>query len=131
MGTQATQVTHGIKISVETNFHNQHSVAENSHFLFTYHITIENKSDNIVQLISRHWDIFDSSNEHREVDGSGVVGEQPVLAPGEIFEYESACSLTTEIGKMSGTYLIERKIDKTRFEVIIPKFELIAPHRLN
>lgn len=131
MGTQATQVTHGIKISVETNFHNQHSVAENNHFLFSYHITIENKSDNIIQLISRHWDIFDSSNEHREVDGSGVVGEQPVLAPGEIFEYESACSLTTEIGKMSGTYLIERKIDKTRFEVIIPKFELIAPHRLN
>lgn len=131
MGIQATQLTHGIKISVETNFHNQHSVAENNHFLFSYHITIENKSDNIVQLISRHWDIFDSSNEHREVDGDGVVGEQPILSPGEIFEYESACNLTTEIGKMSGTYLIERKVDKTRFEVIIPKFELIAPHRLN
>lgn len=131
MGKQATQLTHGIKISVETNFHNQHSVAENNHFLFSYHITIENKSDNIVQLISRHWDIFDSSNEHREVDGDGVVGEQPILSPGEIFEYESACNLTTEIGKMSGTYLIERKVDKTRFEVIIPKFELIAPHRLN
>lgn len=131
MGTQATQLTHGIKISVETSFHNQHSVADNEHFLFYYHITIENKSDNTIQLISRHWDIFDSSNEHREVDGDGVVGEQPILSPGEIFEYESACSLTTEIGKMSGTYLIERKVDKTRFEVIIPKFELIAPHRLN
>jgi ApaG protein len=131
MGTQATQLTHGIKISVATNFHTEHSVAENNHFLFSYHITIENKSDYIVQLISRHWDIFDSSNEHREVDGDGVVGEQPVLSPGEIFEYESACNLTTEIGKMSGTYLIERKIDKTRFGVTIPKFELIAPHRLN
>ena len=131
MGTQATQLTHGIKISVETNFHTQHSVAENDHFLFAYHITIENKSEYTVQLISRHWDIFDSSNEHREVDGDGVVGEQPVLSPGEIFKYESACSLTTDIGKMSGTYLIERKIDKTRFNVTIPKFELIASHRLN
>lgn len=131
MGTQATQLTHGIKISVDTKFHTEHSVAENNHFLFSYHIKIENISDYTVQLISRHWDIFDSNNEHREVDGDGVVGEKPVLSPGEFFEYESACSLTTDIGKMSGAYLFERKIDKNSFYVLIPQFDLIAPYRLN
>lgn len=131
MGTQATQLTHGIKVSVQTDFHNEHSVAENNHYLFSYRISIENKSSATIQLISRHWYIFDSINERREVEGDGVVGEQPVIMPGEVFEYESACSLTTDIGKMSGSYLIERKIDRTRFEVIIPKFELVAPYRLN
>lgn len=131
MGMQATQVTHGIKITVETKFHTEHSDAGNRHFLFLYGITIENKSDYTVQLISRHWDIFDSTSENSEVDGDGVVGEQPVLEPGEVFEYESACSLTTDIGKMSGTYLMERKTDKARFYVTIPEFELIVPQRLN
>ena len=131
MGTQATQTTHRIQISVETKFHNEHSVSENNHFLFSYHITIENKSDYTFQLISRHWEIFDSNNEYRQVDGDGVVGETPTLEPGEVFEYESACSLTTDMGKMSGSYLIERTLDNTRFSITIPKFDLIAPHRLN
>ena len=131
MGIQATQVTHGIKISVETTFQAEHSVADHGHFLFSYFITIENNSEYTVQLISRHWDIFDSSAEHSEVDGEGVVGEKPVLEPGERFEYESACSLTSDIGKMKGTYLMERKIDKARFYVNIPEFELIVPVRLN
>lgn len=131
MGTQANKVTHGIDISVETRFQREHSVVEHRHFLFSYRITIENISEYTVQLISRHWEIFDSSSEYSEVDGEGVVGEQPVLEPGEIFEYESACSLTTDMGKMCGTYLMERTIDKTRFKVIIPEFELITPQRLN
>lgn len=131
MGIQATQATHGIKVSVETKFHTEHSNAENRHFLFLYIITIENRSDFAVQLVSRHWNIFDSSSELSKVDGEGVVGEKPVLEPGESFEYESACSLTTDIGKMNGTYLMERKIDKARFYVIIPEFELVAPQRLN
>ena len=116
---------------METKFQREHSVVEHRHFLFSYRITIENKSEYTVQLISRHWEIFDSSSEHSEVDGEGVVGEQPILEPGEIFEYESACSLTTDMGKMCGTYLMERKIDKARFKVIIPEFELITPQRLN
>ena len=131
MGTQATQVTHGIKISVDTKFNTEHSNAENRHYLFLYIITIENKSDFAVRLVSRHWDIFDSSSELSKVDGDGVVGEQPMLEPGESFEYESACSLTTDIGKMSGTYLMERKLDKARFYVTIPEFELVVPQRLN
>ena len=131
MGIQATKVTHGIRISVETRFQSEHSVAEHRHFLFTYRISIENNSDFTVKLISRHWDIFDSSSEYSEVDGEGVIGEQPVLEPKEVFEYESACSLTTDIGMMKGTYLMERQIDKARFYVNIPEFELIVPQRLN
>jgi len=131
MGTHATQVTHGIQISVETKFQNEHSDSEHRHYLFTYRITIENKSDYAVQLLSRHWDIFDSNGEHSIVDGEGVIGEQPVLESGEVFEYESACGLTTDIGKMHGTYLMERKIDKAKFYVTIPEFELIVPQRLN
>ena len=131
MGAQATQITHGIKRSVETKYQPEHSSVEHRHFLFSYRITIENNSDYTVQLLSRHWDIFDSSSEYDTVDGPGVVGEQPTLEPGEIFEYESACSLTTDIGKMKGTYLMERKIDKARFYVNIPEFELMMPQRLN
>ncbi len=131
MATQTTQVTHGIKISVTTKFINDHSVAAHRQFLFSYHIIIENKSEHTVRLISRHWDIYDSSHEHTIVDGEGVVGEQPVLEPGESFEYKSACSLTADIGKMNGTYLMERKVDNKQFKVTIPEFELIVPQRLN
>jgi ApaG protein len=131
MGTQATLVTQGIKISVETKFRNEHSSVEHRHFLFSYIIVIENYSEYTVQLVSRHWDIFDSCSEQSVVDGDGVIGEQPILEPGERFEYESACSLTTDIGKMKGTYMMERKIDGARFYVTIPEFELVVPSRLN
>jgi len=131
MGAQTTKVTHGIKISVETKFQSEHSVSEHRHFLFSYHITIENNSEHTVQLLTRHWDIFDSGTEYSEVDGEGVIGEKPVLEPGESFDYESACSLTTDVGKMSGSYLMERKTDKLQFRVTIPEFELIVPYRLN
>lgn len=131
MGIQATQITHGIKITVDTKYQLEHSVPEHRHFLFSYRVIIENKSEFTVQLIARHWEIFDSTSEVSVVDGEGVVGEQPILEPGEIFEYESACSLTTDIGKMKGKYLMERKIDKARFYVDIPEFELMMPQRLN
>jgi len=131
MATQTTSVTKGIKISVEAKYRPDHSSLEHRHFLFSYIIVIENNSEYTVQLISRHWDIFDSSGDNSVVDGEGVVGEQPVLDPGEKFEYESACSLTTDMGRMRGTYLMERKIDGARFYVTIPEFELIAPARLS
>lgn len=131
MGTQATEITNGIQISVKTEFQNEHSSAENNQFWFSYHIKIENKSDFTFQLLTRHWDIFDSSSEYRTVDGEGVVGETPIISPGGIFEYESACNLTTDIGTMKGSYLVEREVDNLRFEIRIPKFELIAPYRLN
>ncbi len=88
-------------------------------------------SDYTVKLLRRHWFIFDSNGEHRQVEGEGVIGEQPTLAPGDLYSYESACSLTTEIGKMHGTYLMQRKLDNGQFRVRIPEFFMIVPHRLN
>lgn len=131
MGIQGTKTTHGISVSVETKFQGEHSVPEHRHFLFSYKIIIENKSDFTVQLLARHWEIFDSVGDVSVVDGEGVVGEQPILEPGEYFEYESACSISTDIGKMKGRYLMERKIDKARFYVDIPEFELMVPQRMN
>lgn len=126
-----SQITKGLKITVRTHFHPTHSRPEMSHFLFTYKILIENRSEYSVQLLRRHWYIFDSNGEHREVKGDGVVGQQPVLMPNEIYEYESACNLTTDMGKMRGVYEMIRIIDKEKFLVEIPEFKLIAPQRLN
>ena len=124
-------ITEGIKISVETEYRSDYSDPLNSNYLFSYRISIENQSDCTVQLLKRQWDIFDSGEGYREVKGEGVVGQQPILAPGEVHVYESACPLKSEVGKMSGTYLMERKDTLEQFLVTIPSFELIAPLRLN
>ncbi|MEW6468735.1 MAG: Co2+/Mg2+ efflux protein ApaG [Bacteroidota bacterium] len=126
-----TQVTQGIQITVRTFYQDNYSRPGDNHFLFTYRITIENKSDYTVQLLRRHWFIYDSNGEHREVEGEGVVGQQPILMPGDIYEYESACNLNSDMGKMKGTYLMERQVDKLRFYVSIPEFEMVVPSRLN
>ncbi len=83
-----------------------------------------------VQLLSRRWQIFDSNNVMRKVEGEGVIGEQPVIAPGKSHEYVSWCPLETEIGRMHGTYLMESE-DGERFRVRIPDFDLIATYRMN
>ena len=126
-----SQITKGVKVTVRTHFQPGFSRPEMNHFLFTYKILIENRSEYTVQLLRRHWYIFDSSGEHREVEGDGVVGQQPVLMPNEIYEYESACNLSTDMGKMQGVYGMMRIIDKEIFSVEIPEFKLIAPQRLN
>ena len=126
-----TQITKGVKITVRTQFQSGHSRPEMRHFLFTYRIMIENRSEYTVQLLKRHWYIFDSNGEHRVVEGEGVVGQQPVIAPNEIYEYESACNLETDIGEMKGTYQMMRIIDKEHFTVDIPEFKLVAPQRMN
>jgi ApaG protein len=126
-----TQTTHNVKITVKTIYQEDYSSPAHGHYLFSYQITIENYSEYTIRLVSRHWHIFDSSNEHREVEGEGVVGQQPVLEPGENYSYESACNLTSDFGKMHGTYLMERKIDGHKFYVKIPEFQLIVPGKLN
>ena len=126
-----SQITKGVKITVRTVFQPELSRPETRHFLFTYKIFIENKSEYTVQLLRRRWNIFDSNGEHRVVEGEGVVGQQPVIAPNEIYEYESACNLNTDMGKMKGIYQMMRIVDKENFYVEIPEFKLIAPQRLN
>lgn len=126
-----SSITEGVKVSVLAEFQPEHSNPLQAHFVFTYRITIENHSDQTVQLLRRHWYIFDSIGTVREVEGEGVVGQQPILEPGEVHTYVSGCNLRTSIGKMRGNYLVERIMDGQRFQVQIPEFNMIAPYRLN
>ena len=123
--------TNSIQISVDVKYWPQQSIPRENHYFFIYFITIENKSEFSVQLLRRHWQIFDSVSDLRTVDGDGVVGEMPVLEPGEKFEYNSGCNLTTDIGYMKGHYVMKKLIDETEFNVDIPKFEMIVPAKLN
>lgn len=124
-----TATSHGVKVSVETFF--QEDFSNKGVYVFAYRITIENKSETSVQLLRRHWHIYDAVGIWREVEGEGVVGEQPEIAPGHMHQYVSGCNLTAPVGKMHGTYLMERKPDGVLFEVIIPEFHMITPYLLN
>ncbi|MDZ7935389.1 MAG: Co2+/Mg2+ efflux protein ApaG [Emticicia sp.] len=126
-----TAVTAGVKVTVKTEYQPSYSNPYQEHFVFTYRICIENNSENTVQLLRRQWFIFDTNATVREVEGEGVIGLQPVLEPGETHEYVSGCNLKTTIGKMVGTYLMERLIDGKQFYIEIPEFNLIVPYKLN
>ncbi|MEY3678040.1 MAG: hypothetical protein RI924_181 [Bacteroidota bacterium] len=126
-----TQITDGVKVSVETMYQSEYSNPAQEHYMFAYKITIENLGDYTVQLMRRHWQIFDSNGSIREVEGEGVVGEQPVIEPGERHEYVSGCNLKTDMGSMKGTYLMRRLMDNQEVAVKIPEFHLITPYRLN
>lgn len=133
-----TKITEGIKISVKTfpinrkDFQVSRNATEyQEKYFFSYRITIENQSRHTVQLLKRQWEIFDSCGIYREVSGEGVVGIKPILQPGDIYEYESACGFTSEMGKMKGAYLMERKNDGKLFSVNVPVFEMYVPFKLN
>lgn len=117
--------TNGIRITVSPRFAPEHSDVQEPRYLFVYHIRIENVGDRTVQLLWRHWYIHDSVGGDTEVQGEGVIGEQPVLAPGDVHEYESFCVLQGRTGSMVGTYLF-RSPDGSEFEAEIPKFDLQA-----
>lgn len=125
------QVTQGIKVTVETEYQPSYSSPSQYHYVFTYRITIENQSEFTIQLMRRHWHIFDAGFTAREVEGEGVVGQQPVIEPGQSHQYVSGCNLKSGIGKMLGTYLMERVVDGAQFQVDIPAFSMVAPIRLN
>jgi len=123
--------TNGITVSVETQYLPAHSNPQALKYIFGYHITIENGCPYTVQLMRRHWVISDSNGILREVEGEGVIGQQPILGPGESHSYSSFCDLMTDMGKMGGTYLMIRHDDETSFEVSIPEFRMVAPFKLN
>ena len=125
------QVTEGVSILVETFYQPAQSNPVKYEHLFAYRITIENLTIYPVKLISRHWHIKDSNGTHREVEGEGVVGQQPVIQPGDSYQYTSAVNLYSEIGKMYGTYLMENLFNKKKLTVAIPEFKLIVPSKLN
>ena len=126
-----TLITDGIRITVLPKYEPQHSSPMSGKYLFSYHITIENISEYTVQLLSRHWFIFDSIGSRREVEGDGVIGQQPILHPGQQHEYGSWCPLSTAMGRMSGHYRMRRLEDQTLFDVEIPAFDLLGPAKLN
>jgi len=126
-----TQITRGIKISVLTSFEGTYFKNYKIHFAFSYEITIENYSKDSVQLMSRHWEIFDSLNDKEVVDGEGVVGKKPVLKPGESYTYNSGCLLLSPFGAMKGYFDMINFTSTRNFRVIVPNFKLSAPFALN
>jgi ApaG protein len=126
-----SKISGGVKIIVETFYQSEYSNPVNNEFMFAYKITIENSNDFPVKLLRRRWSIYDSNGSVKEVEGEGVVGVQPVIAPASSYQYISGCNLRTEMGKMHGTYLLENVNNKKTFNVIIPSFLLEAPFKMN
>lgn len=123
--------TENIEISVKASYLSEHSIPKENHYFFVYYITITNKGSYAVQLMKRHWDIFDSNGEKRSVDGEGVVGDTPIIEPGQTYEYNSGCNLVTDLGYMQGYYTMKRLFDNSEFNAVIPRFDLVVPAKLN
>ncbi|MDY0091043.1 MAG: Co2+/Mg2+ efflux protein ApaG [Flavobacteriaceae bacterium] len=126
-----SQITRGIKISVSTGFEGTYFKNHKLHFAFSYRITIENHSKDSVQLMTRHWEIFDSLNHKDIVDGEGVIGKKPVIKPGESYNYTSGCLLASPYGAMRGYFNMINFTSTRNFRVIVPTFRLSAPFALN
>lgn len=122
------QTTRSITVSVKPFFLEDQSAPDEGRFVWAYHVRIENEGQETVQLRNRYWRITDSLGRVQEVRGAGVVGEQPVLRPGESFEYTSGTPLPTPSGIMVGSYQMESDAGE-RFEVAVPAFSLDSPHQ--
>lgn len=121
------KVTRAIRVTVHPIFLDDQSRPEDDHYVWAYQVTIANEGEETVQLVSRHWKITDANGVLQEVEGPGVVGEQPVLEPGDSFEYTSGTPLSTPSGIMVGTYEMETE-NGDFFDVDIPAFSLDSPH---
>ncbi|PZX48744.1 Co2+/Mg2+ efflux protein ApaG [Algoriphagus chordae] len=126
-----TTVTSGIQVTVEVTYQAEFSSPHQHHFVFTYKVTIENKSNQTVQLMRRRWEISDAAEIKKIIEGDGVVGQQPVLESGQSHSYVSGCNLKSGLGKMCGVYFMEKLIDGSTFEVVIPEFQMIANYFQN
>lgn len=126
-----SKISEGVEITVETFYQAGYSNPATNDFMFAYKIIIENHNPFSIQLLTRHWLIYDSNAAQREVAGEGVIGLQPILKNGEIFSYVSGCNLKTEIGKMQGYYTMQNLNNLKKFDVKIPSFNLIFPAKLN
>ncbi|MDZ5646968.1 Co2+/Mg2+ efflux protein ApaG [Nitrospirillum sp. BR 11828] len=122
-----SETTHAIRVSVRPEFLEDQSSPREEHYVWAYTVRIENTGAETVRLRTRYWHITDARGRVQEVRGAGVVGEQPVLSPGQSFEYTSGTPLGTPSGIMVGSYQMERT-DGTRFDVRIPAFSLDSPH---
>lgn len=123
------QVSHNIQVEVRPLYLEEESDPVARKHVFVYFITIRNQGSDDVQLLKRHWEIEDSAGETYEVDGDGVIGKQPVISPGEEYEYNSSCVLKSFAGVMKGYYVMENERLGT-IKVTIPRF-VLRSHRLN
>lgn len=123
-----SEITKSIRVTVVPAFLDEHSSPEDDKYVWAYEVRIENLGEETVQLINRYWSITNSLGQTQTVRGSGVVGEQPILKPGEYFEYTSGTPLSTPSGLMMGTYQMENN-DGKLFDVSIPAFSLDSPHQ--
>jgi ApaG protein len=123
--------TRGVRILVRPRFVPEQSDPDSGQWLFAYHITIRNQGEETVQLISRHWVITNGEGQVEEVRGPGVVGYQPVLKPGEEFEYTSGCPLSTPVGTMHGEFNMIVQGSGEKFAARIEPFRLAVPKVLN
>ena len=119
-----------IKITVKSQYIAERSDPVKSYFFFAYHVTIANNGNTLAQLISRYWHITDANGNTEDVHGPGVVGEQPKLGPGEIFEYTSFCPLPTPLGTMEGSFQMVEENGR-QYDAIINPFMLVASQVLN
>ncbi|TXH05686.1 MAG: Co2+/Mg2+ efflux protein ApaG [Nevskiaceae bacterium] len=122
--------TRGVRILVKPSYLPDQSEPGSSRYLFAYHITIRNEGAETVQLLTRHWVITNGEGRVEEVRGPGVVGQQPVLKPGEAFEYTSGCPLNTPVGTMHGSFQMVTA-DGLPFDARIDPFRLAVPRALN
>ena len=123
-----SETTRSINVSVEPVYLEEQSSPAEGRYVWAYHVRIENRGRETVQLRNRHWKITDNRGQMQEVRGPGVVGEQPILGPGEAFEYTSASPLPTPSGIMVGTYEMQTRGGES-FSVRIPAFSLDSPHQ--
>ena len=123
-------ITHNFQVDAISRYIPERSNKEVPVFFFAYWITIKNQGTAPAQLLNRYWQITDADGRVHEVRGEGVVGEQPLITPGQSFEYNSFCPLPTEFGFMLGYYEMKRE-DKTTFQIKIPQFHLAAPNSAN
>lgn len=122
--------TRGIRIQVESFYDEERSSPQERYFFFAYKVRISNVGERRARLVSREWVITDADGDVQRVQGPGVVGEQPVLAPGESFEYTSFCPLPTAVGTMEGSYRMVLD-DGESFDARIEPFSLAVPHAVN
>lgn len=123
--------TNGIKISVSTKYEAESSRPDRDYYAFSYKVTITNERTDTVRLLRRHWFIRDANGEMKEVEGLGVIGEQPTIAPNESHSYSSWCPIATSFGQMSGHYLMEIQGKHELFKAQVPAFNLSAEFLLN
>lgn len=123
-------VTGGVRVRVQAEYSPAHSRPHENRWFFLYSVSIANESDRTVQLVTRHWQITDATGHVEEVRGPGVVGQQPVLEPGQSFEYTSGCPLASPYGSMRGSFQMITA-DGSQFDAEIAAFELSAPYTVH